>query len=487
MKNKKQKIGIYWFRKCLRLHDNPVLQKAVLECKLIYPIFILDPWFKKNGNVGSNRWRFLWESLKDLDCSLRELNSKLIFLESSPTEIFDTKTTEWEITDVYYEGDTEPYSKSRDGEINEILDKKGIKHHVIFSHTLYDPYQLLELSNNKVVTTYTSFLTLINKAGPPRAPLSSIETKFETIQVNLDQFNIPDLSVFYEDAADLGTVLYPGGETEGIKRMEMKLSNKEWVCNFSKPNTDPFSLEPSTTVLSPYLKFGCISSRLLFQKIKESYKSKSHTTPPESLEGQLLWRDFFYFVGAFTENFDKIKGNKLCRQIEWDSNKKYLEAWTNGNTGYPLVDAIMHQLRREGWIHHLSRHLVACFLTRGDLYCSWENGMKVFEELLVDADWSINAANWQWLSASAFFSQYWRVYSPISFGKKYNKTCQYIKKYLPVLKNYPEKFIFEPWKASLEIQKKAGVIIGQDYPLPIVEHSKVNAKNKERIKKYFHS
>jgi cryptochrome len=133
----------------------------------------------------------------------------------------------------------------------------------------------------------------------------------------------------------------------------------------------------------------------------------------------------------------------------------------------------------------LARHAVACFLTRGDLYLSWERGKEVFEYWLLDADWSLNAANWMWLSASAFFHQYFRVYSPISFGKKTDPNGEYIKKYLPSLRKFPAKFIYEPWKAPLKVQKDAGCIIGVDYPFPIVDHSEVSRINMGRMSKYY--
>lgn len=145
----------------------------------------------------------------------------------------------------------------------------------------------------------------------------------------------------------------------------------------------------------------------------------------------------------------------------------------------------MTQLRTEGWLHHLARHCVACFLTRGDLYQSWVEGQRVFEEFLVDADWQLNAANWQWLSASAFFHQYWKVYSPIAFGKKYDKDGVYIKRYLPILKNYPAKYIYEPWTAPLEDQKRWKCVIGVDYPKPIVNHDEASSACKDALKKWF--
>ena len=175
--------------------------------------------------------------------------------------------------------------------------------------------------------------------------------------------------------------------------------------------------------------------------------------------------------------------NPICRQIEWlnpDTNHEtnaHLLAWQEGRTGYPFIDAIMTQLKHEGWIHHLARHAVACFLTRGDLFISWEHGVRHFEHQLLDADWSINVGNWMWLSASCYFYQYFRCYSPVAFGKKTDKNGDYIRKWLPQLKNYPKKYIFQPWEAPLSVQKEAGCVIGQDYPHPIVEHKIVSKRN----------
>mmetsp|Transcript_2721 Transcript_2721/g.8143 ORF Transcript_2721/g.8143 Transcript_2721/m.8143 type:complete len:197 (-) Transcript_2721:206-796(-) len=180
-----------------------------------------------------------------------------------------------------------------------------------------------------------------------------------------------------------------------------------------------------------------------------------------------------------------MEGNPNCRQIDWDTNEEHLRAWELGRTGYPWIDAIMNQLRREGWMHHLARHSVACFLTRGDLYLSWEAGADIFSKYLLDADWAINAGNWQWLSASAFFSQYFRVYSPIAFGKQYDKNGDYIRKYVPALEKMPAKYIFEPWTAPIGVQKQAGCIVGVDYPKPIVDHSTIHKVNMARMKRAY--
>lgn len=181
---------------------------------------------------------------------------------------------------------------------------------------------------------------------------------------------------------------------------------------------------------------------------------RRRSSPPLSLFGQLLWREFFYTAGTNNPNFDRMEGNPICVQIPWDHNPEAMAKWAEGRTGFPWIDAIMTQLRQEGWIHHLARHAVACFLTRGDLWISWESGMKVnkmaqlhllsfflflfpllialsfsqvFEELLLDVDWSVNAGSWMWLSCSAFFQQFFHCYCPVGFGRRTDPSGDYIR------------------------------------------------------------
>lgn len=180
-----------------------------------------------------------------------------------------------------------------------------------------------------------------------------------------------------------------------------------------------------------------------------------------------------------------MTGNPICVQIPWDKNPEALAKWATGQTGYPWIDAIMSQLREEGWIHHLARHAVACFLTRGNLWISWEEGMKVFDELLLDADWSVNAGMWLWLSCSSFFQQFFHCYCPVKFGRKADPNGDYIRKYVPVLKNFPTKYIHEPWVASEVVQKSAKCIIGIDYPRAMINHVVASRNNMERMKQVY--
>jgi len=487
---------LYWFRKALRLHDNPSLVRAMRDASHLTPVFCLDPWFVKSGAVGANRMKFLLESLSDLDAGLGKLDSRLLVLQGNPIDELPRVFKAWGIKRLAFEHCTEPYAKERDAKIRELCAAHGVEVVTEIGHTLCDPAELAAMSKGQPVTSYTSFCNHFNAvvkkkpievapdvtALPPLCPLALREATEKG-------YAVPSLADIGYDAAE-ATTPFKGGESVARAQMAKYLKDKKWVCEFEKPQTSPTIFEPlqrSTTVLSPYLKFGCLSPRLFYSELKAIYKAAGkHTQPPVSLEGQLLWREFYYTCSVTTPNYDKMVGNPICRQIPWGARDdpvyvERLAAWREARTGYPFIDAIMTQLKQEGHVHHLARHMVACFLTRGDFWVHWEEGAKVFDELLIDADLALNVGNWMWLSCSCFFYQYFRCYSPVAFGKKYDPEGKYIKHYLPALKNFPKAYIYEPWKAPLDVQKKAGVIIGTDYPKPMVQHDVASKENMAKM------
>ncbi|XP_008403715.1 cryptochrome circadian regulator 5 isoform X2 [Poecilia reticulata] len=483
-------VCIHWFRKGLRLHDNPALMAALTDCKELYPVFILDPYLH-HTKVGINRQRFLIGALKDLDCSLRKLNSRLFVLRGKPEDVFPKLFNRWNVTKLTYEYDTEPYSLRRDERVASLAKEHGVDVIYKISHTLYNIERIIEENNGKPPLTYKRLQAIVQNLGPPKKPIPAPtlenmrDVKTPRSQKYEDEYRIPTLEELQLDSQFLGEELFPGGEQEALRRLDEHMKRTGWVCSFEKPQTSPNSLSPSTTVLSPYVTFGCLSARTFWWRLTEVYRGRKHSAPPVSLHGQLLWREFFYTCSVGIPNFNKMNDNPVCTKVDWDTNQQNLAAWREARTGFPFIDAIMTQLRQEGWIHHLARHAVACFLTRGDLWISWEEGQKVFEDLLLDGDWALNAGNWQWLSASAFFHQFFRVYSPIAFGKKTDKNGDYIKKYLPLLKKFPPEYIYEPWKAPRSVQQAAGCIVGKDYPHPIVQHEQISKKNIQRMKEAY--
>ncbi|XP_028110695.1 (6-4)DNA photolyase isoform X2 [Camellia sinensis] len=474
--------SLIWFRKGLRIHDNPALEYASNGSTYLYPVFVIDPHYMEpdptafspgSTRSGLNRIRFLLESLVDLDSSLQKLGSRLLVFKGEPSEVLFRCLKEWDIKKLCFEYDTEPYYQALDIKVKNYASAAGIEVFSPVSHTLFNPSDIIQKNGGRPPLTYQSFVKLAGQPSWASSPLSTNISGLPPVGNvgNCEISKVPTLQELgYEDIGQDELTPFRGGESEALKRLDGAMKDKEWVAKFEKPKGDPSAFQkPATTVLSPYLKFGCLSSRYFYQCIQDVQKNvKKHTLPPVSLLGQLLWRDFFYTVAFGTPNFDQMKGNRICKQIPWNVDDGLLAAWRDARTGFPWIDAIMVQ--KWGWMHHLARHCVACFLTRGDLFVHWEKGRDVFERLLIDSDWAINNGNWLWLSCSSFFYQYNRIYSPISFGKKYDPNGDYIRHFLPILKDMPKEYIYEPWTAPLSIQTKAKCIIGKDYPKPVISH-----------------
>ncbi|XP_059640490.1 (6-4)DNA photolyase isoform X1 [Cornus florida] len=487
--------SLMWFRKGLRIHDNPALEYSASDSNYLYPVFVIDPHYMEpdpnsfspgSARAGLNRIRFLLESLVDLDSSLQKLGSRLLVLKGEPSEVLIRCFKEWDIKKLCFEHDTEPYYQDLDVKIKKYASEAGIEVFSPVSHTLFNPADIIRKNGGRPPLSYQSFVKLAGQPSWASSPLSTMISSLPSVG-NVGNCEISEVPIVkelgYEDIGQDELTPFKGGESEALKRLRESIKDKEWVANFEKPKGDPSAfLKPATTVLSPYLKFGCLSSRYFYQCIQDVQNNVNrHTSPPVSLLGQLLWRDFFYTVAVGTPNFDRMKDNRICKQIPWSNDDELLAAWRDARTGFPWIDAIMVQLRKWGWMHHLARHCVACFLTRGDLFVHWEKGRDVFERLLIDSDWAINNGNWLWLSCSSFFYQYNRIYSPTSFGKKYDPNGNYIRHFLPVLKDMPKEYIYEPWSAPLSIQTKAKCIIGKDYPKPVVSHDTASKECKRNL------
>ena len=492
-------VSIHWFRKGLRLHDNPALLHASqISVGTMLPLFILDPCYLSPQKIADNQMAHLLETLCNLDVNLKKKGSRLFIVLGTPSKVLPIIIKQLKVDLITFESDTEPDSIKMEKEVIAVAKEAGVEEIASFcSHTLYDPEYLLKVSGGRPPLTMPVFLSLLAKAGPPPPPVATPDklpyppsmdhfTKLKSLFLYQSVPTLSDLTQFGYDPHGK-TTYFIGGEDEALRRMDKFLSQKRRVATFEKLKTLPTALEPDTTALSPFLKFGSLSIRLFLTRIKEVYEicGRDHTLPPVSLEGQLYWREMAYLLAYSTPNFDKMVGNPICKQIPWatgDEAEKLLKRWEFGQTGFPAIDAPMNQLRSEGWMHHLARHLVSCFLTRGDLWLHWEAGRGVFDRHLLDADWSINNFHWHYMSCSALFHQYFRCYKPATFFKKMDPKGSYVRKYVPSLKHFPDEYIYEPWKASMNVQIKCKCIIGKDYPKPIVDHEMASKENMIKMK-----
>jgi len=530
-------IAVHWFRNGLRLHDNPSLSKACQSNDHIIPLYIIDPKApfaqtldRKAGTIRAN---FMLESIQEFNDKLINMDSRLLVVLGQPEQVLPKILHQIKATCLYYEREPAEPIRNSDAlvldEIQKYYNRQGgdnEKPQIIGfdSHTLHPmEHYLSKCKDNVAPSTYGVFTKTFSKLGPVPSEIATI-TNIPPLPPNLHELNLFDAKNDSDDSDEndgedtttdtttaitsfecptlqdlgydenelknrgMGGYEFKGGEDAGLELLKTMMKRTSWVSTFEKPKTSPNALSVDTTGLSPYIKHGCVSPRRFYHELSTVYAkfpANKLSRPPVSLHGQLMWREYNYLMGYTTPNFDKMEDNPIVRQIPWDDDPKLRELWVNGQTGYPFIDAIMTQLKETGWIHHLARHAVACFLTRGDLWQSWEYGAEVFEERLIDADWSINNFNWQWLSCSAHFYQYFRCYSPSAFGKKTDPNGDYIRKWLPKLKNLPKKYIYEPWTAPLSVQQGCGVIIGKDYPEPIVDHKIISKSNMGRMKEAY--
>lgn len=517
--------AIVWFRKCLRVDDNPSLVQACEDSSVdaILPIFILDPGIVGENfeHYGKNRIRFLLECLEDLDQKLKaKAASPLIIFHGSPLDVVNSLQTCFKerFHSLSTEYCSEPHGRSTTHAVSECIEKNTDKPAYFHpaAHTILNVEKTVSANGFKnpksmkdiqkiVSSTFDldsdGFFKIPNPVAEPRviqhAPkdfdsqscaqhfngdlhtCSSLRNKF----LKLKFLDIPDKNCYFK-----------GGETEARLRLKEKVSNRhEYVNTFKKPKTSSTNIpsnprEPSTTGLSPYLSVGSLSVRRLWKEVEKANRTGPHSIPPESLHGQLLFREMFYLLSRSVENWDQDQNNSMCKEIKWgEQDEIKMTAWEDGKTGFPLIDALMRQLESTGWMHHLGRHAVSCFLTRGQLWQHWKNGRDIFDHKLLDSDWALNNANWLWLSGVAPFSMpYFRLYNPCPDGKSSLNvdavSANFIRHWVPELENFPVKYIYEPHLAPLEVQEASECIIGEDYPAPMVNRKEVAKENLANFK-----
>lgn len=232
-----------------------------------------------------------------------------------------------------------------------------------------------------------------------------------------------------------------------------------------------------TSRLSPYLHFGCLTPHQLERRLGRG-------RGPQAFRRQLCWRDFHHHVLAnFPRNARSEFQQRYRGRIAWSYARKPFEAWCEGRTGYPLVDAGMRQLRREGWMHNRARLVVGSFLTK-DLGIDWRWGERWFMRLLVDGDEANNNGNWQWIASVGTDPQpaFRRIYNPARQMERHDPGGDYVRRYVPELRDVPDRHLAEPWEMPEEVQREAGCVIGEDYPAPIVDHRRAREEALERYR-----
>ena len=427
-----EEINIFWFRRDLRLYDNSGLSAATSDKPKVLPIFIFDTSITNKLPENDRRINFIYDNLVEMDSELKKkYNSSLNIFKGKPIEIFKELIGNYKINSVYTNNDYEPYAFSRDSSIKKLLESKKIQFKSYKDHVVFEKNEVVKDDGNP----YVVFTPYMRKW----------KTNLNEDLTNLEEKKV--LNNFYTKTISGLLDLNNYGFIENDKKIESFKLNSEIVTKYAE--TRNFPSINSTSKLGPYLRFGTVSVRKIVTGL---LKFKDQT-----FLNEIIWREFFmqilfHFPHTSTKSF-KPKYDKIV----WLDDPKYFDAWKNGETGFPLVDAGMKELNKTGFMHNRVRMITASFLCK-HLLIDWRLGEKYFALKLNDYEMASNVGNWQWASGSGVdAAPYFRIFNPHTQIVKFDKNRDYINKWLNTDSNdYPNEIIDHKIarKRCLETYKK---------------------------------
>lgn len=432
---------IFWFRRDLRVRDNTGLYHAVHDSSEVIPVFILDENILEHLPDRSLRLGFMIEAIKHLKKDLLRLGSNLVVLKGRPEDLIPKFAYRNRVDAVYVNKACSFYGRRRDSELKGTLQGDNIELREFEDTLLVEPERIPQ---RKV---FTPFYKLWSKTEK-RPQLFEIR-RFNSPKINEQPFD------------------------KVIKGLSFSTSGK-WPINFPRDrlkkfdfsnytNTRNYPYTDGTSRLSPYIRFGIVSIRQIYSRVQ------SETPKAETYISELAWREFWYHIMHYFPETIDLEFQEKRRNIKWINNDAWYEAWKEGCTGYPIVDAGMRQLKEEGWIHNRVRMIVASFLTK-DLLIDWRMGDRHFFDYLIDYDEAVDIGNWQWAASVGADPKPLRIFNPILQSKRYDPDCKYIKKYVSELKDIDPEKIHDPLKYDLS------------YHAPIVNHYEMSRLAKDKYK-----
>ena len=458
--------SIVWFRRDLRLRDNPALYHAASEGKVI-PVFIYDPRADEPWSLGSASCWWLHHSLASLQRDILARNNRLVVRQGDTLEILIELCRQSGADKVYWNECYEPHALALDERVTSALEVQCIEHRRFNGHLFYKPGTVLNKSA-KPYRVFGAFWKACLQRGIPMetlaepASMAAMDNTLESIQLEKLEF-LPRIPWHNKLKAHWKT-----GEAQAYKLLDDFCDEGIQTYTISRD----YPAEPATSRLSPHLHFGEISVRQIAARLEASIASDTRPGSLKAAErflGELGWREFaqhllFYFPDTVREPFDaRYKAFPYCK------NKHILTAWEQGKTGFPIVDAGMRELWHTGSMHNRVRMIVASLLTK-HAQIHWLDGAHWFWDTLVDANLASNTMNWQWVAGCGVdAAPYFRIFNPIRQSKKFDPKGIYLRQWLPELSRLPDKHIHAPWLATDAILAEAGIKLGKIYSRPVLD------------------
>ena len=471
-------VGLMWFRRDLRLSDNPALHQALTQCRTVHCVFVFDTDILDTLPRADRRVEFIQASLVELDQALRQHGHRpangLIVLHGKATQRIPELATSLGAQAVFAAHDYEPQALARDDQVQAQLAAQGIALHTCKDHVVFEKREVL----TRTGTVYGVF-SPYKKAWLARLTehplvvrdlpqMSALIAKGLANRPPARQKPPPSLGDIGFVATNLSQLSIPTGESGARQLFEDFLDRMD-----AYQDARDFPALRGPSYLSVHLRFGTVSIRQLV--LSAWQRSLQGSAGASTWLGELIWRDFYAQILANAPQVCTQSFKPEFDAIQWEQGDLALErfeAWKNGQTGYPLVDAAMLQLKQSGYMHNRLRMVAGSFLVK-DLGVDWRWGERYFAEQLNDFELSSNNGGWQWVSSSGCDAQPWfRIFNPITQSEKFDAQGKFIKRYLPQLAGLSNRWIHAPWQTPpLELQA-TGLKLGKEehYPMPIVQH-----------------
>jgi deoxyribodipyrimidine photo-lyase len=454
-------VALVWFRRDLRVHDHPALCAALAAHEQVVPVFCLDDRLLHGRHASGPRTAFLLECLTDLDRQLAERGARLVIRHGPPERELPALAGETGASEIHLSRDPGPYEATRGRRVRAALEEAGVTGHAHPGVSVVDDVRAVQTGQGRPYTVFTPFYR--NWERVSRRPVLDPPKRID-LPAKIRHGRVPSLASLSleQEVAEPAQ----GGESAGLARLAEFLDGavREYDSGRDQAGTD------GSSRLSPYLRFGCLSPRAVEDQLPGG--TGAGATGGEAFRRQLCWRDFYQHVLAHHPGNAREEFQSRYRgTLAWAGSDEEFTAWTEGRTGFPLVDAGMRQLRREGWMHNRVRLMVGSFLTK-DLGIDWRRGEDWFMRLLLDGDQASNNGNWQWVASVGVDPQpaFRRIYNPSLQQERFDPGGRYVRRYVPELARVPGEYLAEPWRMPPEVQEQAGCRIGRDYPGPIVDH-----------------
>ncbi len=469
-------MNIYWFRNDLRLHDNEGFLKATEKGSEVIPIFIFDPRVFEGTvrgfrRTGGYRARFIMESVADLRESIRKKGGDLLIRIGEPERVLAELAEQYDVAEVHLSKEIAQEETDVESSLSKRLKPLNVDMVFTWTSTLYHirdlPFPLNQLPN-----VFTDFRKSVEKKAAVRATASTPESVI--LPKDYEAGAMPSLSdLGYTDdevpAIDPRAVLdYQGGETVGMARLNTYLWESDNIATYKETRNGMLGADYSSK-FSAWLSLGCLSPRHIYEEIKRYEAERTANDSTYWLIFELLWRDYFHFVMLrWGTRLFKPFGLKLEKEKEWSHDRSLFEKWRKGETGVPFVDANMREIATTGYMSNRGRQNVASFLAH-DLGIDWTWGAAWFEHLLIDYDVCSNWGNWNYVAGVGNDPRPNRYFNQYSQATRYDSEGAYVKHWLPELAQVPAKKIHKVWQLTEREQKEFGVMLGENYPRPIVE------------------